>query len=266
MKAGHETTSASPESEARPPAPEPFRARQAMGLLTLYFFAQLLAGLAMGVWLGARFLLGGGDPTDVAAITSLSLRIEGPVGVMGAALGGLVVLLVVMHRSRRQPDLRAQLGLRRGPPRALAAGAAIGIAIAIAYLVAAVVIPVARGFTPGPLGRMAATPGWQRELWGLAAILLFPAAEELVFRSVLYSGLRGSWGAGPAAVLTTVLFVASHVFEFQTYVPAACAIAALGIVTLALRVRTGALGPAIATHLAYNVAVVALARLAMAST
>jgi membrane protease YdiL (CAAX protease family) len=52
--------------------------------------------------------------------------------------------------------------------------------------------------------------------------------------------------------------VGLHYPEFQSYLPAAIVLTALAVVALVLRVRTGALGPAISTHLGYNLALVAL--------
>lgn len=104
----------------------------------------------------------------------------------------------------------------------------------------------------GRLARMASTPGLPRFAWLVAAILLAPLIEEPLFRGILYGGFRKSFGAIWAAVLTTLIFIVLHYSELRHYPPATLGIATLALIALWFRLRSGAIGPAIAVHVAYN--------------
>jgi membrane protease YdiL (CAAX protease family) len=104
----------------------------------------------------------------------------------------------------------------------------------------------------GPLGRMAATPGLLRILSAVIVMLLAPFTEEILFRGVLYGGYRKSFGASWSAVLTTLLFFSLHLPRAIYYVAAFVGILLLSLATLAARLWSSAVGPAIAVHVGYN--------------
>ena len=93
----------------------------------------------------------------------------------------------------------------------------------------------------------------------MTALLLAPPIEELLFRGVLYGGYRRSLGAPAAAALTTSIFVILHVSEIVYYPPAALGIASLALVALWFRLRSAAIGPAIAVHFGYNLVIALVA-------
>src|SRR5207237_2338979 len=95
---------------------------------------------------------------------------------------------------------------------------------------------------PGPLARMAIAHGFPRVAWLCAGLLLAPTVEELLFRGVLYGGLRQSLGACWAAVLMTLAFLGLHFDEIGTYVPAIVSLALLALTTLWCRLHYGAVG------------------------
>ncbi len=84
----------------------------------------------------------------------------------------------------------------------------------------------------------------------LVACVLAPVAEELLFRSVLFSSIGRALGWVPAAVVSTMLFTLVHVPIVR---PAALVpIAGLGVVMCLLTWRNGSVAPAIAAHVAIN--------------
>jgi membrane protease YdiL (CAAX protease family) len=107
----------------------------------------------------------------------------------------------------------------------------------------------------GPLTQMSMTRGWPQVLWGIVAVFLAPPTEEMLFRGAAYGGFRKSCGAFWAGVLVTVIFVGLHFAEFMYYPAAMFSITCLALVTLWCRLRWGAIGPAIAVHVAYNLIV-----------
>jgi membrane protease YdiL (CAAX protease family) len=86
----------------------------------------------------------------------------------------------------------------------------------------------------------------------IAALLLAPPFEEMLFRGVLYAGYRRSLGAGKAAFLTTTIFVVLHLTEALAYWPSIIAITAMALLALRMRLRSSAIGPAVALHFGYN--------------
>jgi membrane protease YdiL (CAAX protease family) len=90
------------------------------------------------------------------------------------------------------------------------------------------------------------------------ALLLAPPIEELLFRGVAYGGYRRSFGPTLAAALSTSIFWVLHLTEMINNLPAALGVAAMALVALWFRLRGAAVGPAVAAHLGYNAALVAM--------
>lgn len=85
-------------------------------------------------------------------------------------------------------------------------------------------------------------------------------SEELMFRGVLFSGLRTRMALVPAVVLTTLVFGAAHLLNlpvmgaFWPTLAQAVAAAMTGLLFLALRIRTRSLYPVIGLHAIWNAA------------
>ena len=105
------------------------------------------------------------------------------------------------------------------------------------------------------------THGLTKIVWLATVMLWAPLIEELLFRGVLYGGYRRSFGPTRAALLTTLIFWALHMTEFIRFPLAAFAIAAMAVVALWMRLRSSAIGPAVAAHFSYN-SVLALLQIA----
>src|SRR5207247_3722263 len=76
--------------------------------------------------------------------------------------------------------------------------------------------------------------------------------EELLFRGVLYGGYRRSFGPRGAALFTTFIFWLLHITESIHFLPAMLAIVMLALLALWFRLRSAAIGPAIAVHLGHT--------------
>lgn len=241
-----------------PPGPPLARlgAARATGALVAYFGAQTLAGIVVGAAAGISFVVGSRDlgPSGLEAV----VRAVTPLGaVVGVAVGGLLVAHLARVWAGPLAAVPGPDGVRFawGDRRQLAAGAAAGALLAALYLAGAGLLatpPAPEAF--GPATRMAAAPGWPRWAWAFLAVVLAPPAEEYLFRGVLLAGFSRSWGRGAAGVIVSLLFAAVHLPETLPFWPAALATTSLGILALALRWRTERLGPAVAAHSAYNLA------------
>lgn len=81
----------------------------------------------------------------------------------------------------------------------------------------------------------------------VAAALVAPLCEEVLFRGLLEGGLRTSWGRTAALWGTSLVFAAVH-FSLFAFVP----LLALGLILGWLRQTTGSLAPSIAFHALFN--------------
>jgi membrane protease YdiL (CAAX protease family) len=227
-------------------------------LFVVYAVAQLLAGLAVGIGVGIVFVLRGGNPADSESLRMAVKPVEGLAGVAGVLAGGIAVAAIELGRGRRSdPELRRAIGWSRAGLRSVGAAAACGALIALAYMtIAGMLWPPSAELVPGPMTRMALTPGWQQETWRFAVLAISPPIEEFLFRGVLLAGLAAAWGSRAAAVVTALLFVSLHYFDVVAYLPAIGGLAAFCCVALYFRARTGSLAPPIAAHFGYNLMLV----------
>jgi len=227
-------------------------------LITIAFYlAQAVVGFVVGIIAVVYYIATGSRLTPVM-IPQIQKAAMLPAAMLGLVAGGLAVLLLtrrVLRRSGLQGGL-ASLGWRSARSREVAVGLCAGVALVAFYLFVLVrVFPPASGQKWGPMATATAIGGWQRALWAITA-LLAPPIEEFVFRGVLWSGLRRSFGAAVAGLLVTALFVGSHSTEALNYWPAWLPIASLGVGTVSLRAQTGSLVPPLGVHAAYNVCLV----------
>lgn len=77
--------------------------------------------------------------------------------------------------------------------------------------------------------------------------------EELVFRGVILSGLRGVFRDHTAAVISALMFATLHVSPISFL-----HLAILGYVFARLRLKTGSIWPGVALHLIYNATILGL--------
>jgi hypothetical protein len=99
----------------------------------------------------------------------------------------------------------------------------------------------------------------------VTAVLLAPIAEEVLFRGLLFQGLRARTGFWLAAVVSAALFTLAHLGEgggWLTTGVIASGILPLGLVFAALVERRGSLLVSIVAHASYNAIGVAVLILA----
>jgi len=221
-----------------------------LGALALFFLAP---GLVLTI-------LAGATPFEGLALSLATILVANPLIVLG--------VVFLWKRAAWKGDGPSALGL---PPRAdapvlrpairretLARDLLWGAAFALALL-----WPLAGGTKlAGPvldaLGVVAELqPLVQRTveepshgvvaLTGFAVVVLAPLAEEFVFRGVLYTGLRRSFGPVLAAVASAAVFSAIHQSAYG-----AVALFGLGFGMALLYERSGSLASPIAVHAAFN--------------
>jgi membrane protease YdiL (CAAX protease family) len=232
----------------------------ATGILILNF-----AGQTIGAMIAASILIilahvNGVDITDHDQTTHI-VRENAPSTTVAAVAAGIVAMFggsLLLGRAALKDGTPVGAAWLMGPRKEIIRGFALGFIIALAGAI--ITTPLARFMGPklGPLTTMGLTQGLPQITYIILAVLIVPIPEELLFRGVMYGGYRQSLGAKKAAVLTTVIFVAMHLLELSHFPPAAIGITALAIGALHMRLRSSAIGPAVAVHTGYNLVVALL--------
>lgn len=255
-----------PHDTARPPVPGAVGSRPAGGpgaadgaavgtglaaaAIAVYFLGQLVVGILAGG------LLAGTGVAEVGAVD--------PVLLLGAAVAGQVgglAAAVALLRARRAP-LAAVVGPVRPLARRLGTGLGLGVATMLgsSLLVAVLVRLSGSDAVPEQLILDEALAGGVRTALALvAAVLLAPVAEELLFRGLLYRALRRRRGVLGAIVVSSVAFAVVHLDVAATQPLALVGLTLVGVVMGLAYERTGSLLVPVAAHAAYNGTALALA-------
>jgi uncharacterized protein len=93
------------------------------------------------------------------------------------------------------------------------------------------------------------TRWWQGWSMGFMAVTVAPVAEEVLFRGLMYPGLKRRLGIGRAALISSVLFALIHV-NLMTFVP----LLLLAGVLVWLYEHTGNLLAPVVAHAVFNLA------------
>jgi len=223
--------------------------RWGMGDAVLGIVASIvLSNLGVVVALGVT----GNETLDDLSIVALALlNIPLWLGLLGA----------VRNASRRKGlgSLRDDFGFAMRPadvPVGLAAGFALQlVTIAVTY-------PVYRllGIDTDQVGKTAenladrAVSAPQVAVLVVMVVLIAPVVEELFYRGLVLRSMERRWGTAVAVGASSLLFASLH-FQWFDLLPLTLA----GLAFALMRVRSGRLGPAIWTHVGFNlVAVISL--------
>ena len=191
----------------------------------VYVVAQLALGLVAVV-------LGGGTLPSAPWLIALSAASA------FAAVGVALVLRV------RAP---VALGLRRVRPRLVAIGAAIGLGAWVVSRVLVVAYVAVTGDGSDPQQDLTSFTGVGASI-AVVVIggLLVPFGEELLFRGILFGGLR-RYGLVVAAAASGLVFGLAHGLNAVF-----AAALLLGVVNCVLYERTRSIWPAVAAHAVFN--------------
>ena len=176
-----------------------------------------------------------------------------PLSNLPYAIGALVVYLVVLAIAyvcvRRSPDWRATLGLVRPPAWAAAFWLAIGLVVGGLVLGQALDRVLHASKAQGLGGELAR--GTQASIAiaiSFATLAIVgPIVEELVFRGLVTSAIRGRLGAVATPIASGTLFALAH-----GDLHIVLALLPLGIALGFVYERTGSIVPGMVTHVLYN--------------
>lgn len=198
---------------------------------------------------------GAREPGEIEALSARRL------GAYFAGFQIALIALTVLAARSFTPGIAGTLGLRQPARGARTYILAIAGVIALASIAGGLFYVLDKASFINdlrPFAGLARSDGWWILL--LAAGLGAPIAEELLFRGLLYTGIRTSpVGASGAAVVTSLLWASLHT-EYSGYGLALLVL--FGLYFAWLREKTGSVWPAILAHGIYNsLVVLALARL-----
>ena len=196
-------------------------------------------------------------------VLALLPDVPGSVGVVaGTLLLGLAAAGVAQRPARQSGGAERALGFDL--PEWTDAGRMVGwallllVAQALALYLVSAAIPRLRGVEASNTDFLEGVSPTALVLIILAAVLLAPVIEELLFRGVVLRGLMLRLGFWPAAALSSTFFGLFH--ATGTGIEAVPVMVATGVFGLGLCLlvrRTGRLGPAIGVHALRNALAVA---------
>jgi membrane protease YdiL (CAAX protease family) len=238
-----------------PPQPTRLRVGPAAVVVLAYLGIQLVTGVVVVIAVTLMGVFQGLDLRNPEVMDQVIQSTMAPTVIFGMLLSGMAMIAISVLWFRQETRDRGPGGAAWviGEGKHLISALIVGLLLACAFVaLAPLLLSNPDESTLGPLAKMAHTPGLQRIAWLVVAVLLAPPIEELLFRGVMYGGIRRSWGPTWAAVLTTGLFVSLHIGEMLAYWPALISITGMAVAALWFRIKTRAIGPSIAVHLAYN--------------
>ncbi|MEW6213360.1 MAG: type II CAAX endopeptidase family protein [Acidobacteriota bacterium] len=100
--------------------------------------------------------------------------------------------------------------------------------------------------------QMLRTSATVRILIAAMAVLSAPIVEEIVYRGVLYSGLRSRIGVPVSVIVVTLLFTAVHVPQYWGAWASLVALTMLSLMLTVLRARSKSILLCIAVHFVFN--------------
>lgn len=214
---------------------------QGVFLIAVGYFGQVVGSVAVGFYAGFR---AGVEGRQLVATPELTASFLLAATLSTAAAAFLAVMIL-----RLRGNEWWALGLQpEGFWSALWIGAQSGLVLAgfkLMYFKMLQTLGVWQLAGTGPVQVMFALDGWGYLFVGLlVGAVLVPIAEEILFRGVLFAGLRRLCGPIPAAILSSALFGRLH-DEF--WFPAL-----LGLVFSLLYHRTGTLWTSIGSHILVN--------------
>jgi membrane protease YdiL (CAAX protease family) len=188
------------------------------------------------------------DPVEITNIAKSQRAILlSIIGIIPAHLLTLGVAWTVVTGFRKRPFFRT-LGWSWSPR--LGVWTCLGITLLL--LGAAQGLSAIFGDPETDLERMILSSTAARYTIAALATFTAPLVEEVVFRGVLYSGLRKRIGTVWSASVVILIFAAIHVPQYLPNVAAISTILLLSSVLTIVRARTGRLLPCVVIHFFFN--------------
>jgi membrane protease YdiL (CAAX protease family) len=229
------------------PVPTAASVGVASAAIALFFVGQLVAGLLIGAWFVAF---------DGSTLGPEELTIA-PVALLLAAVGGQLIGLFasLLFLRLRRVGLAAVVGATRPVGRLLLVGTAVGAGmLVVTSLVVAGLMRLTGSEQPAEqliLDELL-RGGASTVLAVIAAVVLAPIAEELLFRGLLFRALLQRRSVHTAALISGVIFAIVHIDVAVSQPLALVGLTLVGVVLAHAYQRSGSLLVPIAGHAAFN--------------
>ncbi len=228
-----------------------------MGLFLVIFF--LLLSIAGGIAVSVGEKTEGAYYVLAAGLIVMDVVVVGMVRWLTARRGA-----TWEHLGLRLPDGPLQSwvrswfpGVGRGPQQALSTAATVLLALAALWLVSAtygVIVEVTDADLLKPREQIESNTfdyAGPLVLLGIAVVLFAPVAEEMLFRGLIFRGLRNPWGYWGAALASGFLFAAMHSLSYWSLgflIP----LTAVGMIIAFTYEKTGSLIAPVSLHMTFN--------------
>ena len=201
----------------------------------------------------------------LTALLLLAALPEVPAAVSAAVaslLLGVGAVLVARRPARQSGGVDRALGFGlpqwSDAPRVVGWTLLLTLVQGLALVALSAAVPALRGVPADNASFLRDQPLVSLVVLAVAAVLVAPVLEELLFRGVVLRGLMLRLGFWPAAVLSSACFGAFHATGAGIEaVPVVVATAVFGLGLCVLTRRTGRLGPGIGVHALRNAFAVA---------
>lgn len=220
------------------------------------------AGTALGVWLVSvlflmfvpmllvvPYLIAKDAPFNVETLgsnpTVLALSL---LGTLPAHLLTLLLVWAVVTAWRKR-DFAATIGWKMAGASEIVWCVLLGVGL---YFLASLTVYFLGSGKETSLEAILRSSPLARYTGAFLAAVTAPVVEELVYRGVLYSGLRKAANAPMAVILVTFLFTLVHVEQYKTNPAVILVILLLSLALTMTRVHTGRVLPCVLIHLVFN--------------
>ncbi len=190
-------------------------------------------------------------PTQEEMIASPKVAIASIIATIGGQIIAMIACWMIVTSLRKQPFFESLGWHWAGLSIARRAGLVVGIVLVMIGLQIALprVLPDSENTQFEQMLRTSATV---RLLIAAMAVLTAPIVEEVVYRGVLYSGLRSRMGVSPSVIIVTLLFAAVHVPQYWGAWASLVALTILSLMLTAIRAASKSILPCVAVHLVFN--------------
>lgn len=182
--------------------------------------------------IGAVLLAFGISIPVAAALAATSLSEDGIAAVFTIIGSALIALFALVFLSALPAhERRLTLAVKHSVRGTIGLGAVIGVGIIITSAALILLGTLIDGGLEDRLEEQAVSIGtvpWQAILMVIALVILAPLGEELVFRGLLLRALARRLAFWPAALITALLFAASHADSYVIW-PRAIALTLTGL-------------------------------------
>ena len=238
--------------------------REFGALLAFGFFLIYVASMAVGNSIGAAVysdIYAAGNSSNIV-YSSADVRVMSEVfeRIAGAIVGGVVILTLIVISIRKMPQSASfsKFGFVHSSLWKCLVAFVAGLSLNLFFmLVLRELFPFDGEGRPGSLEGINDVSKNFRIMAAFGMIVLAPLNEEMLFRGVLYSGFKKSFGRFLAAVLVTLLFALIHfsviASGYWLDIPVLFFISSLLIL---VRVLSGSLYPAMSLHAGFNSALI----------